>query len=138
MIIVDSSVIFKWFDSSEEYSLSSKLLLKQHLSSNDKISIPDLLLYEITNAWATKSNLNEKDINDNLERLERYSLKIIPVNFKVLKKAAFYSKKYSVSVYDAIYAVISHEKGYSLITADGKFADKVNLQFIKKLSDYGD
>lgn len=138
MIIIDSSVVFKWFDSSEEYSLSSKLLLKQHLSSNDKISIPDLLLYEITNAWATKSNFNEKDINDNLERFERYSLKIIPVNFKVLKQAASFSKKYGVSVYDATYAVIAEEKQCDLITADDRFADKVNLQFIKKLSDYGD
>lgn len=134
MIIVDSSVIFKWFDTSEKNYLDAKLLLRQHLSRESEIYIPDLLLYELTNAWATKTNLNEKDIKANLERLEKYALQTVPANFIILKKAASFSKKYQVSVYDAIYAVIAEEKECDLITADDKFADKVNLRFIKKLT----
>jgi len=136
MIIIDSSVIFKWFNTTEEFHLQAKVLLRQHLSRNNEILIPTLLLYEITNAWATKTKLDEKDIKDNLERLEKYSLKIIPINFAQLKKAAKFSKKYLVSVYDATYAVVAEEKKCDLITADDRFANKVNLPFVKKLSDY--
>ena len=82
----------------------------------------------------TKTKLDEKDIKDNLKRLEKYSLKMIPINFTLLKTAAGFSKKYRVSVYDATYAVIAEEKKCDLITADDKFADKINLQFVKKLS----
>lgn len=138
MIVIDSSVIFKWFDISEEYYLQAKLLLRQHLSKEFKIYIPGLLLYELTNAWATKTNLNEKDIKANLDRLEKYSLQTIPVNFAILKKAASFSKKYQVSVYDATYAVIAEEQRCNLITADDRFADKVNLPFIKKLPAHSD
>lgn len=136
MMIIDSSIIFKWFDTSEELHLQARMLLRQHLSKDNGISIPTLLLYEITNAWATKTNLDEKDIKDNLDRLEKYYLKIISTNFEQLKKAARFSKKYGVSVYDAMYAVIAEEKKCDLITADDKFANKVNLPFVKKLSDY--
>lgn len=136
MIVIDSSVIFKWFDTTEDFHLQAKVYLRQHLSKEFTILIPDLLLYEITNAWATKTKLDEKDIKDNLARLEKYSLKITPITFELLKKAAWFSKKYQVSVYDAIYAVMAEEKSCDLITADDKFANKVDLPFIKKLSDY--
>ncbi len=135
MIVVDSSVIFKWFDVTEDLHLQAEGYLRQHLSEESEILIPDLFLYEIANAWATKTRLDEEDIKDNLARLEKYSLKIIPINFELLKKAAWFSKKYKVSVYDAIYAVMAEEKKCDLITADYKFAAKVNLPFIKKLSE---
>ncbi len=135
MIVADSSVIFKWFDASENFYLQAKAHLRQHLLRENEILIPDLLLYEITNAWATKSKLDEEDIKGNLMRLEKYSLKRIPIDFELLKKAAWFSKKYQVSVYDAAYAVLAEERKCNLITADDKFADKVNLPFIKKLSE---
>lgn len=136
MIVVDSSVIFKWFDTSEDLNTQAKVILRQHLSTENEILIPDLLLYEITNAWVTKTRLNETDIKDNLERLEKYSLRILTINFELIKKAAWFSVKYHVSVYDAIYAVIAEDKNCTLITADDKFADRVNLSFVKKLSSY--
>lgn len=136
MIVIDSSVIFKWFDANEDFHLQAKGCLRQHLLRENEILIPDLLLYEITNAWTTKSKLDEKDVKDNLARLEKYSLKIIPINFELLKKAAWLSKKYRVSVYDAIYAIVAEEKKCNLITADDKFANKINLPFVKKLSDH--
>lgn len=136
MIVVDSSIIFKWFDATENFHLQAKAYLRQHLLRENEILIPDLLLYEITNAWATKTQLDEEDIKGNLARLEKYALNIIPINFELIKKAASHSKKYKVSVYDAIFAVMAEERKCDLITADNKFADKVNLPFIKKLSKF--
>lgn len=75
-------------------------------------------------------------ILENVDLLEEYLPKQIPINFKLIKKACQFSKKYGVSVYDAIYAVMAKEKKCNLITADDKFADKVNLPFVKKLSDH--
>jgi len=48
-------------------------------------------------------------------------------------KSAIFSRKYKVSVYDAVYAVLAQDKGCVLITADSKFVDQVNLPFVKKL-----
>lgn len=133
MVIVDTSVIFKWFDTSEDNREQAIDLLIQHLSNKEVITTSDLLLYEITNAWSTKSKLPNSRIRMNLTRLEKYALNIAAVNFRLLDKAFTLSRKYSISVYDASYAVLAQEKQCIFITADRKLVEKLNLSFIKLL-----
>lgn len=134
MIVIDTSVVFKWFDENEENRDIAKKILENHLIGENEIIILDLFLYEITNAWTTKVKIDFPYINKNLLRLEKYSLNIIPVSFVLLKKASEFAKRYHVSVYDASYAILAKEKKCKLITADMKFVNKVNLSFINNLS----
>lgn len=138
MIVVDATIVVKWFDNTEKGYTQVKALLEKHLLKQDEIIIPDLLLYEVGNAWSTKSALDIDKILENINLLGGYLPKQIPINFKLIKRACQFAKKYGVSVYDATYAVIAEEKECDLITADDKFADKVNLRFVKKLSSYND
>ncbi len=135
MIIVDSSVAFKWFSEEEQDVQKAFELLSSHLGNEKIITVPELIFYELTNSWSTKSRLTIKDVLDNIKLLKRYNLKVNSVSFGLLNKASKFSKKYQVSVYDAIYAVLAKENKCDLITADEKFANKVNLNFIKKLSE---
>ncbi|MDP3758645.1 MAG: hypothetical protein Q8Q86_02905, partial [Candidatus Daviesbacteria bacterium] len=57
MIIIDSSVVFKWFDETETDGEQALRILRSHLSKSDNIIVPDLILYELANAWSTKSAL---------------------------------------------------------------------------------
>lgn len=136
-VVVDTSVVFKWFKRTEIDHLKAKALLNQHLLEEIEIIVPDLLIYEVANAWSTKSDLSKWKLNRNFKLLESYLSRPILIEFKLIKKAANFSRKYKVSVYDAIYAVLAKERKCDLITADHKFADKVNLTFIKKLSETG-
>ena len=136
--IIDSSVVFKWFGRGEiDRDLAVKLL-NSHISKKIQLIVPDLIFYEIANAWATKSALSAVEIEANLSKLEEANLKVEQIGFKFIKQAVVFSKKYHVSVYDAAYAILAQEKKCDLITADDKFADKINLTFVKKLSDYSD
>lgn len=134
--IIDSSVVFKWFSKEETDRNLALKLLEYHISKKIQLMVPDLIFYEIANAWATKSALSAIEVEVNLSKLEEANLVIEHIAFKSIKQAAMFSKKYNVSVYDAIYAVMAEEKKCGLITADYKFANKVNLPFVKKLSDY--
>lgn len=136
MIVVDSSVVFKWFDKTEEGSAQALQVLHDHLSKSNDIFVPDLILYEVANAWSTKSILRFEEIIDNLKLFKKYSLKIKEVDFNILEKAILISKKYGVSVYDAVYAVLAKEKKCLLITADKRFVEKINLSFVKLLAEY--
>ena len=136
MIVIDSSVVSKWFDETEAGNERALQILRSHLSKSNNIIVPDLILYELANAWSTKSVLKFEAIIDNLRLFKRYSLKIINVDLNFLAKAVLMSKKYSISVYDATYAVLAKEKKCELITADKKFVEKVNLPFIKLLEKY--
>lgn len=132
--IIDSSVVFKWFSKDEVDRDLAVKLLNDHISQKIQLMVPDLIFYEIANAWATKSALSATEVEINLSKLEEANLKVEQIDFKFIKQAVMFSKKYQVSVYDSIYAVMAEEKKCDLITADDKFADKVNLPFVKKLS----
>ena len=131
MVVVDASIAYKWWDSKEKQSdLAKKILANE----GQRIVVPDLIIYELSNAWATKSKLSLSKIKVNLEDLASLNLEIINISFDLIEKVIAFSKKYKVSVYDATYAVLAKEKKCDLITADDKFVDQVNLPFVKKLS----
>lgn len=134
MVVVDTSVAYKWSDKNEEFREEALNILRNHIVARDKTIVPDLIFYELANAWATKTKLSLYKINNNIRDLEESSLNVVPVSFKLVKKAILFSKKYKVSVYDAIYAVLAKENKCDLITADTKFAKQVNLPFVKTLA----
>lgn len=136
MVIVDTSVAYKWTDKNEEFREKALNILQAHIDKKNQIIVPDLIFYELANAWATKTKLSFSVIKNNLEDLEDSNLIIEPVNFVLLKKAILFSKNHKVSVYDAIYAILAKEKNCELITADDKFVGQVRIPFVKSLKDY--
>lgn len=94
------------------------------------------MVYELANAWATKTKLSLKKIKIFLDDLEEIDIKIEPVTLELISNAIEFSKNYRVSVYDASYAVLAKEKKCDFITADSKFVEKVSLPFVKNLNNY--
>lgn len=136
MVVIDTSVAFKWTDENEQFRNIALKILQAHIQNKVKITVPQLFYYELANAWATKTKLTIPIIERNLERLKKAGLEIEPPNFESIAKAIKFSKKYQVSVYDASYAVLAQTKKCDLITADTKFVDQVNLPFVKSLDKY--
>src|SRR6266478_2907801 len=101
MVVVDASIIFKWFDKTEIYSSESRELLKSHLSGDKEICAPSLLYYELANAWSTKTSLPKSKLLRNLRKLETYNLAVIIPEFGQLNRICNFSRKYDVTAYDA-------------------------------------
>lgn len=133
MVILDTSVIFKWFESNEENRDKALEFLSDHQNKKSVIVVPDLLFYELSNAWATKVSLPVKSIRTFLEDLQDANLKIESINFKFLKQAILIAKKFKTSVYDAVYIALAKQKKCQFITADQKLISKVNLPFVRLL-----
>ena len=132
MIVVDTSVAFKWFSTEKDSEVALKLL-KKHLEGEQLIMVPDLMYQELSNAWGTKSALETEEITQMLELFKKYQLKMIPAKLEILVDSIEFAKRYKVSVYDAVYAVIAREYDCNLITADQKFHEKVKQKYIKIL-----
>lgn len=133
MIVIDTSVIFKWFDKNEEGRNAATAILQEHLLKKQEIIVPTILFDEITNAWATKSNLPMSKLQRNFNLLEKYSLSVVTPTFPLRMKIAVFARKYHVSAYDSTYAIIALENKCNLITADNKFVNKIKLPFVKLL-----
>lgn len=136
MVVVDASVAHKWLDAQENYVDKALQILEAHLRKQNLIIVPDIILYEVANIWSNRTSLTVKEAIDNLKQFKKYSLKIIPIDFILLRKVVDFSKKYKVTVYDASYAVLAKEKKCHLITADQKFVKIVSLPYVKYLGDY--
>lgn len=136
MVIIDASVAFKWFSQEEENADQALDLLSSHQSKQNIILVPDLLFYELTNAWVTKTVLTIKGIKTFLKDLQNINLKIETVQFELLNRAVVLSKKYKLSLYDAVYITLARQKKCLFLTADQKLIEKINLPFVKLLRDY--
>lgn len=133
MVVVDASVVYKWFASEEQCHAQALELLKSHLDKENRLVVPDLILSELANVWSIKTNLSLRKIYSNLRDLKNINLQVEIVTIELAKKAIAFARKYRISAYDAIYAVLAKEKKCELITADSKFVDKVKLKFVKQL-----
>ncbi len=136
MIIIDASVVNKIFLPNEEGYETAQEIIKNHIQKSEEILIPDLLFYEVANTLVTKSDIPIKRITESLEQLERLELFVSHPVVEDMIKIAKFASDYHVSVYDASYAVLALEKGCDFYTADSKFVKKVNIPFVKHLSEY--
>lgn len=135
MVIVDASIAYKWFAKEEDSDLALNILQK-HFNIQEKIVMPDLILYELVNAWVTKTAISIPIVKTNLKNLQDAGLEIENPTFELVLEAAAIAKKYRISVYDSYYLVLAKKKKCDFITADAKLVNQVNLPFVKLLSDY--
>lgn len=136
MVIIDASVAYKWFAKNEEDSDLALSILQKHVNGREKIVVPDLILYELANAWVTKTAISTAKVKANLKDLQDVGLEIESPTFDLVSKAAAFARKYKLSVYDACYLILAQKKKCNFITADSKLLNQVNLPFVRRLTDY--
>ena len=133
MVVIDASVISKLFLPLEENRQKAKEILRKHLQKLEEIYVPDLAVYEVANTLATKTAVPLAKVLKDLNKLDKFNFNVEHCSIDAIGQAAKIAKSKHVSVYDSVYAVLAQDKGCVLITADAKFADQVNLPFVKKL-----
>ena len=135
MVVLDTSIIFKWLREEDNRHLSLKIL-DDFLEGKEEVIAPDIVLYELANVLRFKKELTEEDILTAWEFFTDLKIQIFVPEPQFIKECIKFAKKYGVTVYDASYAVLAKEKKCDLITKDEKFAETVNLPFVKTLSDF--
>ncbi len=135
MIVIDASVVNKFFLPHEDGRDKALAILRNHIQKKDSIIVPDLLFYEVANTLVTKTEIPKEQIAISLAKFDKLKLNIFHPTIEHIKKAASFAKQYHVSVYDAIYAILALEKKCLLVTADKKFITQVSQDYIRKLDD---
>lgn len=127
MNVLDASVIIKWFVK-EEDSDKAIFLRDEYMQNLSEIAVPDLVLYEITNALRFNKNISNDKINMALQAIFEIELSIISPTLSELKKALSISREFDVSIYDSTYLALASLLDFQLITADEKFYIKIISQ----------
>ena len=131
MIILDASVVVKWF-SEEEYTDKALEIRERIRMGEEKVVVPDLLLYELANALKYNSNFDANDVSDALTSIFDMDMDIVTPIPETINSAVTLAFEYNITVYDAFYVALAKETELTFITADRRLCERVsNLDFVK-------
>lgn len=130
-IVLDTSVVVKWFQQKEKQFKEALQLKEAFLKGRIHLTIPALVLFEVGNVLRFKGDLSSADINFALEALLAMQLNIYYPTEGLLFKTTNFAFEYNLTFYDAHFLALADELSQDLITADKKLFEKVKtLPFV--------
>ena len=134
-IVLDSSVIAKWFF--EEENREKAIHLRQlHKQTDITIKVPSLLLFELGNIFLNKKAFNKQFFNESISTLFSINLQFVESS-NILNIIFTTATDYKLTFYDATYVALAQNLKCDFITADKKLYQKTKkLKFVKLLSNF--
>lgn len=127
MIIVDASVVIKWYFPEAGSDAAIDLLGEM----GGEMLAPDLLAIEVCAALVRKGNMDKAQasgiltmLNDFHEKLTDGSVRLSRVSIQTMTEAANLALNLGHPLKDCIYLVLAMELDCELVTCDARFAAK--------------
>lgn len=138
-VVLDASVILKWYLADEEYGQKALSLLYRYISNELEILAPSLLEYEVVNGLyiaQKRGRIKEEKLLSAIEGFIHLEIKLKGLSH-FYSRVVHYSKVYHRSVYDASYLAIADVEGITMITSDEGLYNtiKKDLKWVKWLGD---
>ena len=119
--VLDSSVIVKWFSfKEEEYVDKAAVILELYKENKIDIFIPELVIYEVSNALRYNKNFSSNEVREIIKYLVNLELNTINLNSHIIDEAIKYAYDDKITVYDAIFLVLSNVFKIPLVSANPK------------------
>jgi len=131
-IVVDSSVVIKWFVT-EPLSAEARRVLDGYQSGALTMVAPDLLAAEIGNIIWKKyrfQGLAKADAEQIITAFRELNIELTPT-VELLEEALRIAMTHERTVYDSLYIALSEREKCVYITADERLANAVSKSFPK-------
>ncbi len=131
-VVVDASIIVKWFVPEKGYENAVKLL-EEYAAGRVEIFSPSIATYETLNAlrFHPHYKLSIHDLVDILQTIKDLQI-IVEPSTQAWSRCIHLSLEHKITIYDAIYAATATEIDAQLVTADKTLASKLSsMQNIK-------
>jgi predicted nucleic acid-binding protein len=128
-LILDTSVVLKWFREKGEADVAEARKLREaFLRRRCALGAPDLLLLEIANALTAGHRASPTEVSETIKAILEIGLQLFELRFQTLVKAIELASTYGVTVYDSCFLAVAIESGGFLVTADEAFLRKVKAR----------
>jgi len=117
IVVLDSSVVVKWF-SKEVKSDEALRLMDSHVKGSIELSASELLFCEIANALRYKPDYDAEKLKNAVSQLFKLHLNVVPLNEDLLGRAGEIAYDGNVTLYDAIPVALAEHQKTVCITAD--------------------
>lgn len=133
-VILDTSVVIKWYTEEEDTKEAVSLLTK-YKTGNLNIIIPSILSLELANALFFGLGYRQQKLDEALAVFFKLNIPALPLSDQLIRNACRYMEKFSLAVYDAIFLYLAEENKIPLISADKKHHQKKYSKYISYLND---
>jgi len=116
-VVLDSSVVVKWF-SKEAKSDKAVRLMDSHVEGSVELLVSELLFCEITNALRYKPDFNVEKLKNATGQLFNLHMNVMPLTEKLLARAVEIAYDGDVTLYDALPVALAEHRKTVCITAD--------------------
>jgi predicted nucleic acid-binding protein len=119
-VVIDASIVLKWYLADEKYGHAALGLLEDYLSNEVDILAPSILEYEVVNGLIIaqkRGRIKEKMILQAVEGFMNLEISLRDLHL-FYPKVLHYCQIFHRSAYDASYLALADEESVSLITAD--------------------
>jgi len=125
-MILDTSVIIKWFSKFDEDDLDKALNLRHEiLNGKCSISVPDLIFHELANALRYNVHFVSQDVKDALKSVLDMGFVVIGIEAHIMDLAIDLAFKNNVTIYDSCFLAVSQTEKKPLITSDYNFVNRI-------------
>lgn len=137
-MIVDASVVLAAF-LPDEAQAQAQAVMRDHVIGRLRLSAPDLLLYEVSNAVVQavrRGRINTEQAHDILASLEGLGIEWQAVAWPAMLSIA---QRFDRSAYDAAYVALAEAMDQPFITGDRRLYNAVqeHLDWVLWIGDYG-
>jgi len=122
-LVLDASIIIKWF-TKEENRDKAIAIRKAFIENEIEIAVPDLILYEISNALKHNPLFTSENVKEAIDSLLEIGIDIIIPIPETIHRAIDIAFSSKISLYDAFYIALALDLGFDFITADKKLYEK--------------
>lgn len=135
--ILDSSVIFKWFSYENEKNVDKALsILDMYRENKLEIIIPELVIYEVSNALRYNNNFSSIETRKIISTLINMELNMIGLSNRVIDSTIRIAYEENITIYDAVFISLSNVMKIPLISANPRHHKLLKRRNIISLEDF--
>ena len=133
-VVVDASVIVKWFVKEENSDKAIKVR-DRYIEGEIRIIAPEILPFEVLNALYHKRLFSKDELKEISEALDAFSFDLYSLRGEYTKKAIEVSVDNNITVYDAAYISLAMVKNTIVYTADEQLIKRLKQNYFGYVND---
>lgn len=136
-IVVDSSVIVKWLNKSNELHIDqADRLMESAIKGETELLAPELAKYEIGNVLLKGKKLTNDEAFISLGTAYSLPITFVSESYELAKETFSYAVDHNITYYDASFLAVAKEYSAMLVTENAKHQGKAGDIIVKSLGEY--
>lgn len=124
-VVLDTSVVIKWFRQGEVLAEQALALRGAYLDGQIQVTLPSLLAYELANLLRYKADLSTEQVEAAEGSLFDMDLTWVLPSSAVMERAVELARTCDTTVYDATFAALAELLGATFVTADERLVRRL-------------